>query len=432
MKKRVTLILSIFILCTSYLSAAHIEVTNFSFDPQQPQPDEPVTILIRLANKSYDQDMEVTCRLFIDSVLHDVKVVPVTRRSSSGVSFIWTAQPGDHIFSLEMSYYIDRIEYTTNFFQYLTVPGGEEEIDFYSEALRLFNNGSFIQAKLFFEQAKRVFEENQDMEQALVCEEYILQCNQYIEAIQKFEQAEKAYKEKDFITALPLYQQASSLFSSLDDSKAVECEERIQEIQENQENQRKKANRIYYIVFSLPVLAAVIAFLWLRRKPPPSPLPHYAPEKRVKRLFNEEPEPEIVKELHTIESRLDTKDPQTFKSLVKDFKKQEVTFDKKEYSPQEAELITENLKTVKEELREKGKKLQDIEKLKDINRRCDMLLDQPMGDLVDAYNTYAQLHNVFDQIPYLGIPEQDQVKAKLKEYYQFIQEKAKSQQSERQ
>ena len=283
--------LSLFIFCTFYLSASHIEVTNFSFDPQQPQPDESVTLLIRLANKSYDQDMEVTCRLFIDSVLYDVKVVPVTRRSSSGVSFAWTALPGDHIFSLEMSYYIDRIEYTNTFFQYLTVPGGEEEIDFYSEAVRLFNNGSFLQAKLFFEQAKRIFEENLDIEQALVCEEYIIQCSQYVEAIQKFEQAEKAYKQEDFVTALPLYQEAELLFLSLDDERATLCEERMQEILKTQEDQKKKTNRIYYIVFSLPVIAAVVAFLWLRRKPPPpSPLPHYTPEKKVKRLIDNRPQ----------------------------------------------------------------------------------------------------------------------------------------------
>ncbi|KYK35257.1 MAG: hypothetical protein AYK19_10920 [Theionarchaea archaeon DG-70-1] len=432
MKKAVTLVLFLLIsFAFSHIQASHIEVTTFIFDPEQPQPDESVTVLIRLANKSYDKDVEVTCRLFIDGDLHDVKVVPVSHRSSSAVSFMWLAQPGAHVFSLETSYYTDHTEHTDTFFQYLTVPGQEEEIDYFHEALQKYDSKSYVQAKIMFEQAKRVFEEDNDMEQALVCEEYILRCDQYIEASQLFQQAEEAYAQENVGSALALYYQAQSLYQLLEDDQAFVCDERIQEIQEAQ---REQVERPYYLLLLLPVVAAVIAFVWLRTRKPPPPLPAYVPEKKVekKRLFNLEntEKPEIVKELHEIESQLDTKDPQTFKSLVRDFKAHEAHFDKTEYTQEEAEYVEESLGVLKEKLKEKGKRLQDIQKLEDLHKRCDTFLNQPVGDLVDAYNRYAQLHNAFDQIPDLGIPEQQEVKAKLTEYYQFIQQQAKSGQSE--
>lgn len=437
MKKAVTLILFLFIFFASHVSASHIEVTTLLFDPEQPHPDESVTILIRLANKSYTNDVKVTCRLFINGDLHDVKVVPVAHRSSSAVSFMWLAQPGAHVFSLEMSYYLDNTEYTDTFFQHLTVPGHEEEIDYFSEALQRYDNKNYVKAKVFFEQAKRTFEETYDMEQASVCEEYILLCDQYIEASQLFQHAEEAYTQEDLSSALALYQQAKSLYQLLEDDQAAVCDERIQEIQEAQ---RKKAELPYYLYLLLPVAAAVIAFVWLKTRKPPPPLPDYVPEKKLERmekktekkgLFDlDTEEPEIVQELHKIESQLDTHDPETFKSLVREFKAREVRFDKKEYTQQEAEYVEESLDILKEKIKERGKKLQNIQKLRDLHKRCDNLLNQPVGDLLDAYNRYAQLHNAFDQLPDLGIPEQHEVKAKLNEYYQFIQQQAKSEQSE--
>lgn len=434
MKKAVALILFALILCSSYLSAAQIEVTSLIFHPEEPQPDESVTILIRLANKGYDQDAEVTCRLFIDGELHDVKVVPVARRSSSGVTFMWLAQPGNHIFSLEMSYYVGATEHTDTFFQYLNVPGAAEEIDYFSKAVQLYEVESYIQAKIMFEQAKRQFEEIEDTEQALACEEYILRCDQYVEATQLFQQAEEAYTSEDFDSALIYYQQAKSLYQLLHDDKATVCEGKITEIKAQQEKEKESTEPPYYLVLLLPVAAAVIAFFWLRRKQPPPPLPKYVPEQKVKKLFKEEDEraPEIVKEMQKIESQLATEDPETFKSLVNDFKKQDETFDKKEYTPEEAQHIEENMETLKEKIKQRGRTLQDMQKLKDLHNQCNMLLNQPVGDLVDAYNTYARLHNTFDQIPDLQTPEQEEVRTKLREYYSFIQQKAKSGQSERQ
>lgn len=431
MKKAVALVLLLLILFMSFGYASHIEVTDFLFDPEEPQPGEPVTILIRLANKSYDQDIEVTCRLFINGELHDVKVVPVNRRSSSPVSFVWSAQPGIHTFSLETSYYVGPAEYTDTFPEYLTVPGAEEEIDYFSEALQLYQEQKVVKAKVMFEQAKHVFEQEQNIEQALLCEEYILKCDQYVEADQLFDRAEDAYTHEDLPSALTYYQQAKSLYQLLEDEKASLCEERIQDIDETQ---RKQAQRPYYLVLLLPVAAAVIAFFWLRRQKPPPPLPQYVPEphKREKRLFKnvDEESPEIVKTLHKIESRLDTSDPEDFKSLVDDFKKEDAAFDKSVYTSQEADHIQEDMGVLKEKIKEKGKRLQDVQRLKDLNKQCDALLDQPVGNLVDAYNRYAHLHNVFDQIPDLGVAEQETVRAKLKEYYQYIQEQAKSGQSE--
>lgn len=430
MKKVGALILFLLIsLMPFYLLASEIEVTTFIFDPEVPQPGESVSILIRLANKSYDEDIKATCRLFIDGDLHDVKIVPITRRSSCAVSFSWTAVPGTHTFSLEMSYYKGNAEMTDTFLQYLTVPGAEEKIDYFSEAVSRYENGNFEQAKIMFEQAKRIFEEEQNMEQALTCEEYIQKCDQYIEANQLFQQAEEAYGQEDFASALTLYYQAKSLYESLSDNKASVCNARIQEIEEIQ---RKKAQRPYYLFLLLPVAAAVVAFLWLKRTKPPPPLPKYVPEHKEKKLFQNVPESEIVRELHRIESQLDTRDPGTLKSLVEDFKEQEAHFDKKEYDQQEGDYIKESLEEVKGKIRERGRQLQDIQKLRNLSRKCDALLNQPVGDLVDAYNRYAQLHNLFDKIPYLGVPEQEEVRAKLADYYQFIQQQARSGQSEMQ
>lgn len=432
MKKAVTLILFLLI---SYLSASQIEVTAFIFTPEEPQPGESVTILVRLTNKSYDVDVEVTCRLFIDGSLYDVKVVPVNRRSSSEVSFVWPAYPGDHEFALEMSYYVERTELTDTFVQYLDVPGTEEQIDYFSQALSLYQQGSYLQAKIMFQQAKRVFEEAQDMDQATVCEEYILRCDQYYQAAQLYEQAETAYAQEDLNSALMYYQQAQSVYHLLEDDKATLCEQRIQEIYEKQ---RKQAEPPYYLILLIPVAAAVIAGLYLRKKKSPPHLPDYVPEQRLreekpKKLFAEDTEkPEIAKKLDRIESGLDTSDIQTFKTLVRDFKKQEILLDKEELTPDEAASVKESLDTVKEKIKEKGKKLQDTQKLKDLQDRVELLLDEPVEDLVDAYNKYAQLHNAFDQIPDLGTAEQEEVRAKLREYYQFIQHQAKSVQSEMQ
>lgn len=426
MKKAVAVLLFLLI---SYLSASQIEVTAFLFDPEQPQPGDTVTISIRLTNKSYDINTEITCRLFVNGELFDVKVVPVDRRSACAVTFTWVAIPGDHVFSLEMSYYVERTEMTDTFSQSFFVAGTEEEIDYFSKALSSYEAKSYLQAKILFEQAKYIFEQENDIEKATECEEYIQECDQYIEAAQVFDQAEKAYQSKTYDTALTYYQQAQSLYKILNDERAVQCEEKIQEINEYQ---RKQAEPPYYLYLSLPVVAAVIAFIWLKRRKPPPPLPDYVPEKRreekPKGLFMEanREKPEIGHNIDRIESGLDTEDVQTFKSLVRELKKQEIRFDEKEHSPEEAAYIKERLDIVKERVKEKGKRLQDMQKLKELEKKVDILLDEPVGELVDAYNKYAQLHNAFDQIPHRGLPQQDKIKSKLDEYYQFIQLHAKS------
>lgn len=421
MKKVIALVVFLFL---PYVAASLIEVTSFTFDPETPNPNEPVTITVRLANKGYTDDVHITCRLFVNYHLHDVKIVPIPPRSSSAVSFLWYAEPGTHLFSVETSYYKDNTEYTDTFYADITVFGPEDEIDYFAEATTLYNRKSFIQAKIMFEQAKRIFEEEQNTEGAVSCEEYILQCEQYIEATQLYNQAETAFKEKDFDSALIYYQQAKSLYSILGDETAAVCEERIQSIQKEQ----KIAINPYYVVLII-VVVVVAAFFWLRKKNQPD-LPKYIPEQRAKRLFTDE-QPEIVKELETIESKLDTKDPQMFKSLVEDFKSTERHFDKEEHPPQEVKYVEETMEGLKGKIKEKGKRLQHIQTLKELSIRCDALLDQPVGDLVDAYNIYAQLHNAFDRLPHMGVAEEEEVKAKLKEYYQFIQEQAKSSQSER-
>lgn len=422
MKKVIALLL---FLLLPYAAASQIEVTSFTFDPETPNPNDSVTITVRLANKGYTDDIQVTCRLFIDYNLHDVKVVPIPRRSSSAVSFLWYAEIGTHLFSLDTSYYKDNTEYTDTFYADITVFGPEEEIDYFAEAVALYNRESFIQAKIMFEQAKRTFEEENNTEGAVSCEEYIVRCDQYVEATQVYNQAEAAFKERDFGAALTYYQQAKSLYSMLGDEKAIFCEERIQQIQEEQ----KIRINPYYVV--LPIIVVVCLFFWLRRKKQPD-LPRYVPEQQAKRLFENTEQPEIVKELETIESKLDTRDPQTFKSLVEDFKNTERHFDKKEYTPQEVHYVEETMEGLKGKIKEKGKRLQHIQTLKELSKQCDALLNQPVDDLVDAYNTYAQLHNAFDRLPDVGVPEQEEVKAKLKEYYQFIQVQAKSSRSETQ
>ncbi len=452
MKKGVALIL---VLLISYVSASQMEVTSFIFQPENPQSGDSVTILVRLTNKTYEEDVNVTCRLFIDGNLHDVKIVPVDRRSSSTVSFMWLAKPGNHLFSLELSSYVQRTEYTDTFIQYLLVPGpGQEDVDYYAKALELYDAGSFTQAKIMFEQAKRSFEENQNTEKALACEEYIKRCDQYVEATQLVNQAERAYQERDFPTALTYYQQAKAIYESLNDTKASLCEEKIQTIQKEM---RKKADYTYYLLFLLPVVAAVIAFVWLRRKKPPPELPEYVPERsyrperreppqrrerleppprvqKEKKLFTEDDEknPPLVKELHRIESQLDTTDPGTFKSLAEDFKKQEILFKKKEYSQEETTYIERSMGEVKEKIKEKGKRLQDIQKLKELHKRIDVLVTLPLGDLLEAYNRYAQLQNAFSQIPELDIPEQEEVRGKLRDFYSIIQQQAKTGQFEMQ
>ncbi len=423
MKKVIALLL---FLLLPYAAASQIEVTSITFDPETPNPNDHVTITVRLANKGYTEDVQVTCRLFIDYDLHDVKVVPIPPRSSSAVSFLWRAEIGTHLFSVETSYYKDNTEYTDTFYADVTVFGVEEEIDYFAEAVALYNKESFIQAKIMFEQAKRVFEEEKNTEGAVSCEEYIVRCDQYVEAAQLYNQAETAFNEKDFSAALTYYQQAKSLYSILGDEKATVCEERIQQIQEEQ----KIRINPYYVV-PVIVVFVVIALFWLRRKKQPD-LPRYVPEQRAKKLFENTEQPEIVRELETIESRLDTKDPETFKLLVEDFKEKEHHFDKEEYTQKEATYVEETMEGLKGKIKEKGKRLQYIQTLKELSKRCDALLNQPVGDLVEAYNTYAQLRNAFDRLPDIGVYEQEEVKAKLTEYYHFIQEKAKSSQSETQ
>jgi len=326
-----------------------------------------------------------------------------------------------------------------------TIPE-EEEIDYFSEALTLYQNGSYLQAKIMFEQAKRVFNEDQDIDSATVCEGYILRCDQYFQATQLYQQAEDFYAQEDFITALTYYQQAQSVYQLLEDDRASLCEERILEIREKQSKQGEPP---YYLILLVPVAAAVIAAIWLIKRKPPPPLPDYVPEKKIgkekpKRLFEEVEgeregegeiggeKPEILEKLEKIESALDTENIHTFKSLVRDFKKQEIRFDKEEYTPKEAAYTERSLESVREKIKEKGKRLQDTKKLEDLREEVDALLNEPVGDLIDAYNKYARLHNVFDQIPDLQIQEQEDLKTKLKEYYEFIQQQAKSEQSQMQ
>ena len=431
MKKAVGLILFLFIFASSYANASHIQVTAFLFDPEEPMPGEHVTLLIRLANTHYEQDYSVTCRLFVDGVFHDVKVVPVDRRSSSAVSFRWYAESGTHVFAVEMSYYTDRVEVTASASQELFIPGDEPTIDFYSEALNLYAMENFLRAKIMFEQAKRVFEEQQDTEKALSCEEYILTCNQYIEANQIFSQAEQAYKQDNLPLALTYYQQAQFIYQELGDEKATLCQEKIDEIYTTPQTTKELP---YVYLLLIPVAAAIIAVIYLVRKKPPPPLPGYEPEKKIEtRLFQEEDvekKPEIFSKLKNIEDNLDTDNPQKFKSLVEDFKKQEIHFDKTDFDPEEAEYLEENIGKLKKRLKNKGKILQDTQKLHDLKKRCEILLSEPVGDLVDAYNRYAQLQNAFDQISHLDSLEQEEVRAKLKEYYEFIQSEARTQKSE--
>ncbi|MBU7031630.1 MAG: hypothetical protein HXS53_03790 [Theionarchaea archaeon] len=431
MKKAVGLILFFILISSSYVTASYIEVTAFIFDPEEPSPGEPVTILVRLANKNYDQDYTVTCRLFVDGILHDVKIVPVERRSSTSVSFRWYAEVGAHVFSLEMSYFADRTETTTAASREIFLPGEEPEIDFYLEAQNLFSAGSYLQAKIMFEQAKRLFEEEQDIEKALSCEEYILTCDRYLEANRLFSQAEEAYQQDNLPLALTYYQQAQFIYEDLGDQRATTCQEKIDEIYTTPQSRNEFP---YYILLLIPVAAALIAVVYLARKKPPPPLPSYVPEKKIEtRLFQEEDvgrRPEIYRELRKIENHIDTDDPQAFKSLVEDFKKQEIHFDKTDFDPEEAEYLEKNIGKLKHRLKTKGKTLQDTQKLHDLKKRCEILLAEPVGDLVDAYNRYAQLQNSFDQISYLGTPEQEEVKSKLKEYYEFIQREAKTRQSE--
>lgn len=435
MNKACALILFLLI---PYMAASQLEVTAFIFSPKEPQPGETVTITIRLANKSYDQDIEATCRLFVDDELYDVKVVPVSHRSSSGVSFEWIAHPGQHHFALCMSYYQEHTEYSDTFHQYLTIPGAQEEYDYFSEAVTLFNSEKYLQAKVAFDQAKRVFEEKSDTDNAVSCEEYILKCEQYIEANQWYTQAEEAFYQKDYVNAPIYYQRAQSLYSILGDGRAAECQARLDEIEEMQ---KQVGHYPSYLFLLLPIGALVVAVWWLKRKKSGPELPDYVPEKKLEKpvqrerekpLFKDVGEPGIVRTLGTIEEQLDTKSPDTFKSLVREFKKQEQKFVQEEHGPEEARHIEQNMETLKDKIKEKGKRLQDIQRLKDLSRRCDALLNEPVGDLVDAYNQYGRLHNEFDKIPVTESVEEEEVKEKLREYYKFIQEKARSEQSESQ
>jgi hypothetical protein len=431
MKKAVGLGLFLIIISSTYVHASHIEVTAFVFDPQEPTPGEYVTILIRVANKHYEQDYSITCRLFVDGILHDVKIVPVDRRSSSSVSFLWFVESGSHVFSMEMSYFRDREEITASASRELLIPGEEPTIDFYAEAQRLYSEGNYLQAKIMFEQAKRVFEEQEDTENALFCEEYILSCDRYIEANQIFSQAEQAYQQNNLPLALTYYQQAQFIYQELGDEKATLCQEKIDEIYSTSPT-REAFPAVYLLL--IPLVAAIIAVIYLVRKKPPPPLPEYVPEeKRESKLFQEtdvQSRPEIFRELKTIEENIDTQNPQEFKSLVEDFKKQEIHFDKTNFDPQEAEYLEENIGKLKKRLKERGKILQDTQKLHDLKKRCELLLSEPVGNLVDAYNRYAQLQNEFDRISNLHSPEQEEVREKLKEYYDFIQNEARTQQSE--
>ncbi|MBU6998296.1 MAG: hypothetical protein HXS42_11610 [Theionarchaea archaeon] len=430
----------ILFLLIPYLAVSQLEVTSFTFSPQEPQPGEQVTLIVRLANKSYDQDIEATCRLFLNDELYDVKVVPVSHRSSSGVTFEWIAYPGQHHFALYMSYYQENIEYSDTFHEYLTVQGAPEEYDYFSEAVTLFNSEKYLQAKVVFGQAQTVFEDRNDTDNAVLCEEYILKCEQYIEANQLYTQAEESFYQKDYVNAPIYYQQAKSLYAILGDGRAAECQARLDEIGEIQ-SQRKGEGYISYLFLLLPAGALVIAVWWLRRRKGGSELPDYVPEKelekpqqrsREKPLFRDAGEPGIFRTLDTIESQLDTQSPDTFKSLVREFRKQEQKFVQEEHELEEAQQIKQSMVNLKDKIKEKGKRLQDIQRLKDLSRKCDALMDGPVGDLVDAYNHYARLQNEFDGIPSTGSPEEEELKEKLKEYYQFIQEKAKSEQSESQ
>ncbi|MGC1122397.1 MAG: hypothetical protein WBA22_14995 [Candidatus Methanofastidiosia archaeon] len=428
----------ILFLLIPYLAASQLEVTSFIFSPQEPQPGEQVIITARLANKSYDQDIEATCRLFVNDELYDVKVVPVSHRSSSGVSFEWIAHPGQHHFALYMSYYQEHIEYSDTFHQYLTVQGAQEEYDYFSEAVTLFDSEKYLQAKVTFDQARKVFEEKNDTDNAVLCEEYILKCGQYIEANQWYTQAEEAFYQKDYVNAPIYYQRAKSVYAVLGDGKAAECQARLDEIKEIQ---KKGKGYPSYLFLFLPIGALVVAVWWLKRKKTGPELPDYVPEKKLEKpeqrkrekpLFKDAVDLGIVRTLDVIESQLDTQSPDTFKSLVREFKKQEQKFVQEEHELEEAQHIEQNMETLKDKIKKKGKRLQDIQRLKDLSRRCDALLNEPVGDLVDAYNQYARLNNEFDRIPNTGFPEEEEVKEKLKEYYQFIQEKARSEQSESQ
>ncbi len=188
------------------------------------------------------------------------------------------------------------------------------------------------------------------------------------------------------------------------------------------------------------MIAAIIAYFWIRRQKGPPDLPDYEPESRKSRfqkkpLFKEEDvrRSEALKELYDIETKLDTKDPQIFKSLIQKFKKIEKAFEEKKHDPEETQYIEESITALKQRIKQRGgEQLQQIQKLHTLEERCDELMNKPVGELVEAYNRYAQLRNVFDDIPNMGISEQQAVKNKLDEYYQFIQKKAKSQPSEQQ
>lgn len=429
MKKAAVLVI---LLLVFYVSASQIEISSFVFDPEEPKTGEAVSISFRVTNKAYKEKVEVTCRLFINGELHDVKVVPISPRSSAGVSFAWLAQPGEHVFSLQLSYYTQNTEQSHTVEKTLYITGTEEEIDYFSEALELYQKGSYLQAKILFEQAKLEFEEENDTENAVRCEEYIQKCDQYLEADQLCTQGDDAYAREDYMTALTYYQQAQSIYATLEDENP-HCVERIQEIQNIFEEQKKQSDRPYYLLLLLPVIAAIIAYFWLKKQKKPPDLPDYEPESKKsfeeKPLFKEEDirQSETVKELQDIDSRLHTKDSQTFKSLVQKFKRIEQTFKEKKYDKEEKQYIEENIAALKQRIKQQGEKLQQIQKLRALRERCDELMNKPVGDLVEAYNRYAQLRNVFDDIPDMEIPEHKAVKNKLDEYYQFIQKKAKSQ-----
>ncbi|MGD2247832.1 MAG: hypothetical protein PVF58_05450 [Candidatus Methanofastidiosia archaeon] len=433
MKKAAVLIT---LLLVFTVSASQIEISSFVFDPEEPNPGDVVTISFRVTNKAYKESAEVTCRLFINGAIHDVKVVPVSPRSSAGVSFVWLAQPGEHVFSLQLSYYTQHTEQSQTVEKTLYIVGTEEKIDYFSEAVSLYEKGSYLQAKILFEQAKRLFEEESNTESAVQCEEYIQKCDQYMEANQLCNQGDDAYTREDYMTAVTYYQQAQSLYITLGDENEY-CTEKIQEIETILEKQKKQTDRPYYVLLLLPVAAAVIAFFWLRRQEKPPELPDYEPEYKKfqeKPLFKEEDarRSETLKELHDIESKLDTKNPQTFKSLIQKFKETEQVFEEKKDDLEEAPYIEKSIGALKQKIKYKGEQLQQIQKLHTLEERCDELMNNPVGDLVEAYNRYAQLRNVFDDVPDMKIPEQEKVRNKLDEYYRFIQKKAKSQPPEQQ
>jgi tetratricopeptide (TPR) repeat protein len=147
------------------------------------------------------------------------------------------------------------------------VPSPDKGSEYYEQALAMFNEGNCAEAVNLFSQARTAFLESDNQEMADTCQDYIQQCEVVLEleaADAIFAEAEVYFEQGQYQEALPLYQDAMSMYEELGKNNEVEaCSDRIAEIEalstpeEEEESQPTEKRRPVGILLIPLIVAAV-------------------------------------------------------------------------------------------------------------------------------------------------------------------------------